>query len=119
MKKLIFLFILILPLCFGSFAQVPVNDEALRYQEQRMVFQQWDQNKFKPGSGFLGLSPYYWLGWGLPYPHYHKTDLRPLSGTGPQPQRRALAGAMNKTDANYKMQSDTVKTTAVSQIANQ
>src|ERR1700743_3587662 len=119
MKKLIFLFILILPLCFGSFAQVPVNDEALRYQEQRMVFQQWDQNKFKPGSGFLGLSPYYWLVWGWPYPNYHKTDLRPLSATGPQTQRLALVAAMNSTDDKYKLQSDTVRTTALSEIANQ
>lgn len=102
-----------------SFAQSVINDEALRYQQQRMVFQQWDQNKFKPTSGFLGLNPYYWLTWGWFYPNYHKTDLRPLSANGPQTQRLALVGAMNTTDNNYKLQSDTVRNTALSQIAAQ
>ena len=102
-----------------SFAQTEVNDEAMRYQEQRMVFQQWDQNKFKPTSGFLGLNPYYWLTWGWFYPNYHKTDLRPLSGSGPQTQRLAMVAAMNSTDGKYKLQSDTVRNTALSQIAGQ
>jgi hypothetical protein len=104
---------------YHVFAQVPINDEALRYQQQRMVFQQWDQNKFKPTSGFLGLNPYYWLVWGWPYPNYHKTDLRPLSASGPQTQRLALVAAMNNTDGKYKLQSDTVRNTALSQIASQ
>ena len=84
-----------------------------------MVFQQWDQNKFTPTSGFLGLNPYYWLVWGWFYPNYHKTDLRPLSATGPQTQRLALVGSMNSTDGNYKLQSDTVRNTALSELANQ
>jgi hypothetical protein len=101
------------------FAQVEINDEALRYQQQRMVFQQWDQNKFKPGKGFLGLNPYYWLVWGWPYPNYHKHDLRPLSPDGPQTQRLALVAGMNSIDGKYKLQSDTIKNTALSEIANQ
>jgi hypothetical protein len=115
------LMIVLLGLLFARacFAQEEINDEALRYQEQRMVYQQWDQNKFKPTSGFLGLNPYYWLVWGWPYPNYHKTDLRPLSATGPQTQRLALVAAMNTTDGKYKLQSDTVKNTALSQIASQ
>jgi len=100
-------------------AQEEINDESLRYQEQRMVYQQWDQNKFTPTSGFLGLNPYYWLTWGWFYPNYHKTDLRPLSATGPQTQRLALVGTMSSIDNNYKLQSDTVRNTALSQIANQ
>jgi hypothetical protein len=115
----VFLFFCFLLLCLGSFAQVPIDDEAFRYQEQRMVFQQWDQNKFKPGKGFLGLNPYYWLVWGWPYPNYHKTDLRPLSATGPQTQRLALVAAMNSTDNSYKLQSDTVRRTALAEITNQ
>ena len=103
----------------ACFAQEEINDEALRYQQQRMVFQQWDQNKFKPTPGFLGLNPYYWLTWGWFYPNYHKTDLRPLSATGPQTQRLALVAAMNTTDGKYKLQSDTVRNTALSQIASQ
>src|ERR1700750_1439830 len=105
MKSIIF-FLLCLACCSSAFAQVPINDEAFRYQQQRMVFQQWDQNKFKPGKGFLDLNPYYWLVWGWPYPNYHKTDLRPLSANGPQTQRLALVAAMNSTDGKYKLQSD-------------
>lgn len=104
---------------FTAYAQVEADDQALRYQQQRMVFQQWDQNKFKPGKGFLDLNPYYWMVWGWPYPNYHKNDLRPLSATGPQTQRLALVAAMNSTDNNYKLQSDTIKNTARSEIANQ
>jgi hypothetical protein len=118
MKKLLIILIGLARCASGS-AQVPVNDEAMRYQEQRMVFQQWDQSKFKPGKGFLDLNPYYWLVWGFPYPNYHKTDLRPLSTTGPQTQRLALVAAMNSTDNKYKLQSDTVKNTALAEIANE
>lgn len=100
-------------------AQQKINDEALRYQQQRMVFQQWDQNKFKPSAGFLSLNPFYWLVWGLPYPNYHKTDLRPLSATGPQTQRLALVAAMQSSDNQYKLHSDTVRNVALSQIASQ
>jgi hypothetical protein len=102
--------------CFG---QSEANDQSVRYQEQRMVYLQWDQNKFTPKAGFLSLNPYYWLTWGLFHPDYHKKDLRPLSATGPQTQRLALVGAMNNTDNKYKLQSDTVRNTALSEIANQ
>jgi hypothetical protein len=117
--KHLMIILLGLLLAHTCFAQEEINDEALRYQQQRMVYQQWDQNKFKPTSGFLGLNPYYWLVWGWPYPNYHKTDLRPLSATGPQTQRLALVAAMNTTDGKYKLQSDTVRNTALSQIASQ
>jgi hypothetical protein len=111
-----FLFLLLIHRCF---AQSAVNDQSVRYQEQRMVYLQWDQNKFTPKAGFLDLNPYYWLTWGLFHPDYHKTDLRPLSATGPQTQRLALVGAMNSTDNKYKLQSDTVRNTALSEITNQ
>ena len=114
--KTIFLSLLCLLIYTSGFAQVPINDEAFRYQEQRMVFQQWDQNKFKPGKGFLDLNPYYWLVWGLFYPNYHKTDLRPLSATGPQTQRLALVGTQSSTDNSYKQNSDTVRNTALSAV---
>ncbi|MDT3401280.1 hypothetical protein [Mucilaginibacter terrae] len=99
-------------------AQQMVKDDAMIYQQQRMVFQQWDQNKFTPKPGFLSLNPYYWLTWGLFHPNYHKTDRRPLSATGPQTQRLALVGTMNSIDGRYKLQSDTVRNTALSEIAN-
>jgi len=103
----------------ASYAQEEVNDESIRYQEQRMVFLQWNQNDFTPKAGFLDLNPYYWAVWGLFYPNYHDTDLRPLSATGPQTQRLALVAAQNSTDNNYKLHSDTVRNTALSQIASQ
>ena len=100
-------------------AQSVINGESIRYQQQRMVFLQWDQNKFTPKPGFLSLNPYYWLTWGLFYPSYHKNDLRPLSASGAQTQRLALAGTMNSIDGKYKLQSDTVRNTMLSAIAAQ
>lgn len=117
MKKL-FTF---LAFCFPLwvFSQEVVQDKAIINQSQRMVFQQWNQNDFYPHSGFLDTNPYYWLVWGLFDPNYHKTDLRPLSATGPQTQRLALVATLNKTDNTYKINSDTVRNTALSQIASQ
>lgn len=100
-------------------AQKKVNDESVRYQQQRMVYLQWDQNKFTPKPGFLSLNPLYWLTWGLFHPDYHKKDLRPLSVNGPQTQRLALVTAMNATDNKYKLQSDTIRNTALAEVANQ
>jgi hypothetical protein len=117
MKKLLLLFAFSL-IRSSSYAQEEVYDQAIVNQEQRMVFQQWNQDDFYPKAGFLDLNPYYWLVWGLFYPDYHDTDLRPLSPTGPQTQRLALVGTMSSVDNNYKLNSDTVRNTALSQIAN-
>lgn len=100
-----------------AMAQKKINDESMRYQQERMVFKQWDKNKFTPTSGFLGLNPYYWLTWGL-MPSYKNNDLRPLSGTGPQTQRLGLVGVMNSTDHAYKLEADTLRNTALLEIAN-
>ena len=119
MKKITFL---LLAICFKFstlFAQEVVQDQAIINQSQRMVFQQWNQDDFYPHSGFLDTNPYYWLVWGLFDPNYHDTDLRPLSATGPQTQRLALVAALNSTDNKYKVNSDTVRNTALSQIASQ
>lgn len=119
MKKIAFL---LFALCFelsASFGQSVIKDDAVDNQSQRMVFQQWNQNDFYPHKGFLDTNPYYWLVWGFFDPNYHKTDLRPLSATGPQTQRLALVATLNKTDNTYKVNSDTVRNTALSNIANQ
>src|SRR6201985_1787483 len=112
MKKLLSLLAFCL-LLSTSYAQSLIKDDAVDNQSQRMVFQQWDQNKFYPKAGFLNLNPYYWLVWGLFDPNYHKNDLRPLSATGPQTQRLALVGSMNSIDGNYKLNSDTVRNSLV------
>lgn len=119
MKHTILFIIMPFLLLSRCFAQSVVADKSIRYQQERMVFKQWDQNKFTPTSGFLGLNPYYWLTWGFFYPNYHKTDIRPLSASGPQTQRLGLVATMNNTDNSYKLQSDTVRNTALSEIANQ
>jgi hypothetical protein len=119
MKHTIVLSAACLLLGLNSFAQSVVMDKSIRYQQERMVFKQWDKNKFTPTSGFLGLNPWYWLTWGFFYPNYHKNDLRPLSGSGPQTQRLALVAAMSNTDNNYKLQSDTLRNSALSEIGGQ
>ncbi|GAA4339704.1 hypothetical protein GCM10023149_50580 [Mucilaginibacter gynuensis] len=99
-------------------AQASYRDESIRYQQERMVFLQWDKKKFTPKPGFLSLNPNYWLTWGLFHPNYYKKDLRPLSASGPQTQRLALAGTLNAIDDSYKLQSDTTRNTALSEVAN-
>ena len=115
-KNTIILFMALLS--FRGFAQEVIQDNAIIHQEQRMVFLQWDQNKFDPKKGFLGLNPYYWLVWGWFDPNYHKTDLRPLSAIGPQTQRLALVASLNTIEGKYKLESDTARNTAFSQIAS-
>jgi hypothetical protein len=97
-------------------AQLAIEDKAIRYQQERMVFKQWDRGKFEPGSGWLGINPYYWLTWGL-HPNYPKTDRRPLSPWGPQTQRLGLVGLMNSTSNSYKLEADTLGSTALLEIA--
>lgn len=99
------------------FAQRPIRDKHITHQQERMVFKQWDKNKFTPTSGFLGLNPDYWLTWGL-HPDYKKKDLRPLGPKGPQTQRLALVVAMQNTANAYKLQSDTLRNTAISEAMN-
>jgi hypothetical protein len=100
-----------------SFAQRAIEDKAIRYQQERMVYKQWDRSKFEPGSGLLGINPYYWLTWGL-HPNYPDIDRRPLSGSGPQTQRLVLVGAMNNTSNKYKLEADTLRNTSLLEITN-
>jgi hypothetical protein len=119
MKKLFFILLALSVKLTAAFAQQSIKDQAVENQSQRMVYAQWDQNAFYPHAGFLDTNPYYWLVWGLFDPNYHKTDLRPLGPSGPQTQRLALVGSMNNIDGRYKLQSDTARNTALSEIANQ
>lgn len=114
--KLIILILLLLSagLCR---AQMVIHDQSVIYQQERMVYQQWNQSDFTPTHGFLWLNPLYWLTWAW-FPDYHKTDLRPLGPDGPQTQRLALVAAMQNTDNAYKAQSDTLSNTAISEAVN-
>jgi len=100
-----------------SMGQKKITDKHITYQQERMVFKQWDADKFTPKSGFLGLNPEYWITWAL-HPNYPKTDLRPLGPLGPQTQRLALAAAMQNSDNVYKLHADTLRNTAISEMAN-
>lgn len=116
MKQLFITFMMSLFLQ-SSFAQRAIEDEAIRYQQERMVFKQWDRGKFEPGSGWLGINPYYWLTWGL-HPNYPDLDRRPLSAWGPQTQRLGLVGAKNNASNAYKLEADTLRNTALLEVTN-
>ncbi|MFD2285973.1 hypothetical protein GJU39_01400 [Pedobacter petrophilus] len=113
-------FLLLLLLCGLSLlghSQKKITDKHITYQQERMVFKQWDAAKFTPKSGFLGLNPEYWITWAL-HPNYPKTDLRPLGPVGPQTQRLMFAAAMQNTDNVYKLHADTLRNTALSEASN-
>ncbi|WP_426330082.1 hypothetical protein [Pedobacter sp. R-06] len=113
-KSIIISLTLFLSASFSN-AQKSIRDESITYQQERMVFKQWDRSRFTPTSGWLGINPYYWLTWGL-HPNYPKTDLRPLGGAGPQLQRLSLAGVQKDTDRSYELQSDSLGNVAKDEI---
>lgn len=92
------------------------TDKHIVNQQERMVFKQWERKKFTPTKGFLGLNPNYWLTWAW-HPNYPKTDLRPLSASGPQTQRLLLVAAMKNTEEAYKKHADTLRNTALTEMA--
>lgn len=116
MKKNLLLVALLLNVAL-AFGQKAIRDKHITNQQERMVFKQWSKKKFTPTSGFLGLNPEYWLTWGL-HPDYPKKDLRPLGPSGPQTQRMALVLALRQTTEAYKLETDTLQSTAVSESLN-
>lgn len=108
------LLVLAVPQVYG---QKTIRDNAIRYQQERMVFKQWDRNKFVPEPGFLHLNPMYWLTWGL-HPNYPKTDLRPLGPYGPQTQRIGMVLSMQQSSNAYKLHADTLRSVALTEISN-
>ncbi|ARS41949.1 hypothetical protein CA265_20735 [Sphingobacteriaceae bacterium GW460-11-11-14-LB5] len=116
MKKLLLLLAL-LPLAVPVFSQKKIRDKHITHQQERMVFKQWDEDLFTPTPGFLWLNPEYWITWAL-HPNYPDTDLRPLGPIGPQTQRLALVAAMQSTDNAYKLQADTIRGLATTELLN-
>ena len=114
MKKALLLLIgyLLIP---KVYSQIPIHDRAVVSQQERMVFKQWDKGKFNPKANrILGIptNPNWYLTWAL-HPNYPKLDRRPLSATGEQTQRLALAAAMKISSDYYKHQADSVGNLAV------
>lgn len=112
MKHLAMLFLIALSI--NGYAQKKINDKGMTHQQERMVYKQWDKNKFTPSTKVLGVqvNPLWFVVWGM-HPNYIKTDHRPLSPTGPQTMRIGLTTVMKATTDNYKKQSDTLNTTAL------
>ncbi|WP_114751973.1 hypothetical protein [Pleomorphovibrio marinus] len=99
-------------------AQTPIRDRAVIAQQERMVFKQWNQNRFHPlPYRILGIptNPNWYLTWAL-HPNYPNLDRRPLSPAGEQTQRLGLAAAMKISSDYYKQQADTVKNLAVREM---
>lgn len=114
MKKLL----LLLPIGFlcihHAFAQLAIHDRAIVAQQERMVFKQWDADRFYPDPNrILGIptNPTWFLTWAL-HPNYPDLDRRPLSPMGEQTQRLGLAAAMNLSSGFYREHADTVGTLA-------
>lgn len=119
MKTIILLFLLTV---FGltCFAQKKIKDEAIIYQEERMVYKQWDKDKFKPEFKWYNPGSYaaYALTWLLMPDYKNGPDLRPLRAGGEQSQRLALAAAMQVSSNYYKKEADTLRNTAITELAN-
>lgn len=119
-SKLLYLLLTSFILCFKiSKAQSvrKINDKHISNQQERMVFKQWDKNKFTPTKGFLSLNPQYWITWAL-HPNYPKVDKRPLSPSGPQNIRMGMLFTMKESTDKYKLHSDTLSTTSLTEIYN-
>ncbi|MEX2594703.1 MAG: hypothetical protein WD426_18180 [Anditalea sp.] len=100
-------------------AQTPIRDQAVVAQQERMVFKQWDEDRFLPRPNrILGIptNPNWFLTWAL-HPDYPKLDRRPLSPAGEQTQRLGFAAAMKISSDYYRQQADTVKNLAAREIA--
>jgi len=118
MKNKLFL-ISFFSIAISAHGQQAIHDRAIEAQQERMVFKQWDQNKFYPKPNrILGIpiNPTWYLTWAL-HPDYPKLDRRPLSATGEQTQRLGLAVAMQASSAHYKQESDSVKNLASAEMA--
>lgn len=118
MKKL-HLIVGCLFMVISTYAQKKINDVGIIHQQERMVYLQWDDDKFDPKWSWW--KPNSWAAYAstwLLHPNYKDTDRRPLKGGGEQTQRLALATAMQVTSDYYKKQSDTLRNTAIAEFTN-
>lgn len=112
--------IVLMTLNYKTVAQMKIRDQAIIYQQERMVYKQWDRNKFIPKWSWWRPSTWapYASTW-LLQPSYKKgPDLRPLKPGGEQTQRLALAVVMHSSSNYYKKEADTLRNTALVEYAN-
>lgn len=118
MKRTLLSFIIGVGLSSHAISQTPIYDQAIVAQQERMVFKEWDKDKFYPKPNrILGIptNPNWFLTWAL-HPNYPKMDKRPLSPSGEQTQRLGLAAAMKISSDYYKQHSDTIKHMAAKEL---
>ena len=118
--KTTFLLFLLIGIGFSCFAQKKIKDQAIIHQQERMVYKQWDKNKFTPDFKWYNPGSYtaYALTWLLHPDYKNGDDLRPLRPGGEQTQRLALAAAMQVSSNYYKKEADTLRNTAITEFAN-
>lgn len=117
--KAILTFLILISTNIYGFGQTPIHDKAIVAQQERMVFKQWDEDKFYPKpKRFLGIptNPMWYSTWAL-HPNYPDLDRRPLSLSGEQTQRLGLAAAMQISSDYYKAHSDTIKNLVNAEMA--
>lgn len=117
MKTCLFILICFLA-SWNAAAQMTIHDRAIVAQQERMVYKEWDQDKFYPKPNrILGVPTnlLWYMTWAL-HPNYPKTDRRPLSSQGEQTQRLALAAAMSITSDYYKKEADSIQLASVKEL---
>ncbi len=117
--KILLSFLILFTVCRFCCGQTPIHDKAIVAQQERMVFKQWDEDKFFPEPNrVLGIptNPIWYSTWAL-HPNYPDLDRRPLSPAGEQTQRLGLAAAMQMSSTYYKQHSDTVRNLATAEMA--
>src|SRR5690606_29579609 len=95
-----------------------IHDRAIVAQQERMVYKDWDRNKFYPKPNrILGVPTnlLWYMTWAL-HPNYPKTDRRPLSPQGEQTKRLALAAAMSITSDYYKKEADSIRLASAKEL---
>lgn len=118
MKKLYLIMAMVLVITVVH-AQKKIEDIGIIHQQERMVYKQWDDDKFDPKWSWW--KPNSWAPYAstwLLHPDYKNIDRRPLKAGGEQSQRMALAVAMQVSSDYYKRQSDTLRNTATTELAN-
>src|SRR5690554_3055656 len=118
MKTVLFILICFV-LSWKVSAQMAIHDRAIVAQQKRMVYKEWDRNKFYPKPNrILGVPTnlLWYMTWAL-HPNYPKTDRRLLSPQGEQTQRLALAAAMSITSDYYKKEADSVQLASAKELA--
>lgn len=120
MKKYTLILIMFMAFNYITMAQMRLNDQAIIYQQERMVYKQWDRDKFIPKWKWWRPRTWapYAATWLLQPSYKNGSDLRPLRSGGEQTKRLALALLMQNSSNYYKKEADTLRNTAIAEYTN-